>query len=197
MSFLLRIMHRSNLLSIILASLLFCSSCITTEQIQTTSPRPASGALLNTNTAGMGVFSVTVSTGDTTLPEDVQALRFQVDEILLKNNEGDWQALPAELNSFEILPNRELSKTVLTTRVEPVLYDSIAFSISDLFVLYSENAGGPIAWPKDQHLKEKLSFKPNVTTATRVEIILEPGASLLKDSNCHWFFVPFWTVESL
>ena len=177
--------------------MLVCVSCISTEQIQTTSPRPASSPLLNPNTAGLGVFSVTITTGETSLPDDVQALRFQVDDIRLKNNEGEWQVLPAELNSFEILPNRELSKTILTTRVETVLYDSIAFSISNLFVLYDENAGGPIAWPKDQPIKEKLSFKPDIEAATRVRIVLEPGASLLKDAQCRWYFVPFWTATSL
>ena len=69
-------------------------------------------------------------------------------------------------------------------------------SISDLFVLYGENAGGPIAWPKDQSIKEVLHIEPGVEAVTRVKIILEPGASLLKDENCKWYFIPFWSAES-
>lgn len=191
----MRIMLRPVILSVLVGAMLLYSSCISAEQIQTTSPRPASSSASNTNASGMGVFAVTVATGNTSLPEDVQALRFSIDEIHLKNNEGDWQVLPAELNSFEILPNRELSKTILTTRVETVLYDSIAFSISDLFVLYDENAGGPIAWPKNNPLKGQLRLKPEVNAATRIRIVLEPGASLLKDSNCRWYFTPFWVAE--
>lgn len=190
-------MRRSIMMCIFLLSMLICTSCISTEQIQTTSPRPASSPLSTSNTAGMGVFSVAITTGNTSLPDDVQALRFQVDEIHLKNNEGEWEVMPAELNSFEILPNRELSKTILTTRVETVLYDSIAFSISNLFVLYDENAGGPIAWPKETPLKGALSFKPEVESATRIQITLEPGASLLKDKQCRWYFTPFWAADLL
>lgn len=188
-------MHRSFVSSILVGSLLFLSSCISTRQIQTASPRPASSPLENTNTAGMSVFSVTIETGQTPLPSDVQALRFSVDEVHLRSEEGEWIVMPADFNSFEILANRELSKNVLSTRVEPMSYDSIALSISDLFVLYDENAGGPIAWPRDQPIKEPLSIDPDVGVATRVRIILEPGASLLKDPQCRWYFSPFWTAE--
>lgn len=188
-------MASSNLMCILIGSMLLLSSCISTEQIQTSSPRPASSPLANANTAGMSVFSVTIETGTTPLPADVQALRFTIDEIHLRSEDGEWKVMPAEFNSFEILSNRELSKNILTTRVEPMSYDSIALSLSDLFVLYDENAGGPIAWPRDQPIKEALNIDPQVGVATRVRIVLEPGASLVKDPQCRWYFVPFWTAE--
>ena len=171
------------------------SSCISTEQIQATSPRPASTGLVSANSAGMGAFSVTVTTGGSSLPGEVQALRFSIDEIHLRSKEGEWKVMPVELNNFEILPNRELTKNILSTRVETMAYDSIAISISDVFVLYSESAGGPIAWPRETPSKEALSVSPNVDVPTRVRIVLEPGASLLRDKKCQWYFVPFWITE--
>ena len=89
----------------------------------------------------------------------------------------------------------DLSKNILTTRVESVAYDSIAFTLSNLFVLFGENAGGPIAWPRDQRLTQKLEFEQGLEAATRVRIVLEPGASLLKDADCRWYFVPFWKAD--
>lgn len=143
----------------------------------------------------MGLLSIDLETGQTPLSEDVQALRFRLEEVRLHTDEGEWLTFPAELNSFEILPDRFLVKTILTTRVQPLVYDSIAIKITDTFVLFGENAGGPLAAPDDEALKIAVEMKPEVGEATQVRITLEPGASLYRDTNCRWFFVPFWTGE--
>ena len=181
---------------LLLMLLLVSVGCASTRQIETSSPRPR--ILPDESRAevfGMGLLSIDLETGATPLPADVQALRFRLEEVQLHTDEGEWLTFPAELNTFEILPDRYLSKTILTTRVQPLVYDSIAIKITDTFVLFGENAGGPLASPDDEALKIAVRMQPEVGQATQISITLEPGASLYRDTECRWFFVPFWTGE--
>ena len=142
----------------------------------------------------MGLLAIDIETGATSLPADVQALRFRIEEIRLHTDEGEWITYPAELNSFEVLPGRFLGKTILSTRVQPVLYDSIAVKLRDAFVLFGENAGGPLTLPRESPFKIAVNLHPKTGEATQVRIVIEPGASLFKDSKCKWYFMPFWTA---
>ena len=169
------------------------SGCMSTRQIQTSSPRPVNAPGLTDEAAGgMGLVSVDIVTGSTALPPDIQALRFRLDEVRLRTEEGEWLTFPAELNSFEILQNRDVQKTILTTRVQPLVYDSLALKMSDVFVLFDENAGAPLTLPKDKFFTIGLGVQPAVGTVAQLRIAFEPGASLMKDVDCHWYFVPFW-----
>ncbi len=175
---------------------LVVTGCASTRQIETASPIPRSTpGPTRAEAAGMGLLAIDIETGGTMLPKDVQALRFRVEEIRLHTDEGEWITYPAELNSFEILPDRYFGKTVLSTRVQPVLYDSVAITLSDSFVLFGENAGGPLTLPRDNPMKIALDIKPEIGEATQVSIAFEPGASLYKDAACTWYFVPFWTAR--
>lgn len=189
-------MSRVSILCLTCCGLWLFSSCISTKQIETTSPRPVFAPFSNRGTAELGIFSVTMTTGSTSLPDEVQALRFRVNEIQLKTKEGGWNSLPVELNNFEIVPNRNQSKDILSTRVQAVEYDSIALFFSDVFVLFGENAGGPVAWPRDQPVKDRLEITLEQDLVTRINLVFEPGASILRDKDCRWYFVPFWSVAS-
>ena len=180
----------------LLSVLLLATSCGSTRQIETSSPRPRvfPGAGSG-EAAGLALLAIDIETGNTTLPEDVQALRFRIEEVRVHQENGDWITFPGELNAFEILPDRYLGKAILSTRVQPLRYDSIAVKISDAFVLFGENAGGPVTLPKDQALEIAVEMNPTVSSGTQVVIAIEPGASLYKDNNCRWFFVPFWTAR--
>ena len=182
--------------SLLLFVLLFSAGCGSTRQIETASPRPVNLPGLAGNPAsGMGLLTIDVETGETDLPEEVQALRFRIDEIRLHTDEGEWITYPVELNSFEILPDRYVGKMILSTRVEPVLYDSLSLRISDAFVLFGENAGGPLTLPKDRPLEVAIKIQPEVGVAKQVSLAIEPGASLYKDDACRWYFVPFWRAR--
>ena len=172
------------------------AGCGSTRQIETTSPRPVNQpGLSGTPVSGMSLLTIDVETGETRLPEEVQALRFRIDEVRLHTDEGEWITYPAELNSFEILPDRYVGKMILSTRVEPVLYDSLSLRISDAFVLFGENAGGPLTLPKDRPLEVAVNIQPEIGEVTQVSLAIEPGASLYKDDACKWYFVPFWRVN--
>lgn len=140
----------------------------------------------------MGLVSVDIVTGSSALPPDVQALRFRLDEVRLRTEAGEWLTFPAELNSFEILQNRQVQKTILTTRVQPLVYDSLALKVSDVFVLFDENAGAPLTLPKDKFFTMDLGVEPAVGTVAQVLIAFEPGASLMRGADCRWYFIPFW-----
>ena len=180
----------------LLSVLLLATSCASTRQIETSSPRPrVFPGTAGGEAAGLAVLAIDIETGNTTLPEDVQALRFRIDEIRVHAEGGEWITFPGELNTFEILPDRYLGKAILSTRVQPLKYDSIAVKISDAFVLFGENAGGPVTLPKDEALEIAVEMEPTVDNGTQVVITIEPAASLYKDNNCRWFFVPFWTAR--
>ncbi len=142
----------------------------------------------------MGQLAIDLETGQTPLPAEVQALRFRIEEIQLHTDEGEWITFPTDLNNFEILPDRYLTKSILSTRVLPVMYDSLALKISNAFVLFGENAGGPLSLPRDNLLKVAIDITPEVGQASQVRLAIEPEASLFRDNQCRWYFVPFWTV---
>lgn len=174
---------------------LLVAGCSGTREIETASPRPLSTpGNVRAEALGMGQLSIDLETGASGLPDEVQALRFRIEEIQLHTDEGEWITFPTELNSFEILPDRYLYKTILSTRVMPVLYDSLALKISNAFVLFGENAGGPLSLPRDNPVKVAVNIKPEVGQASQVSITIEPGASLFRDQQCRWYFVPFWTT---
>lgn len=184
-------MYRTPCLLLIL--LFLSTGCGSIRQIETASPRPVNlPDNAGTPVSGMGLLTIDVETGETNLPEEVQALRFRIDEIRLHTDEGEWITYPAELNSFEILPDRYVGKMILSTRVEPVVYDSLSLRISDAFVLFGENAGGPLTLPKDRPLEVAIKIQPAAGEVTRVNLAIEPGASLYKDDACKWYFIPFW-----
>lgn len=175
---------------------MFGMGCVSTRQVETSTPRvfntpEASDA----NAAGMSILSVEFSTGETDLPAEVQALRFRVDEIRLRNDEGEWSTYPSELSNIEVLPGRAHRKTLLATRVLPLVYDSIAVQISDVFVLFGENAGGALTLSRDGLSTQEIHAKVEVGTPKQLQIVFETGASLTKDQKCRWHFVPFWIVN--
>ncbi len=182
-------------LSCLVVLSLCITSCVSTRQIETASPRPLNvPGSSRAEVAGMGLLSIEIDTGKTPLPDEIQALRFRIEEIRLHTDEGEWMTFPADLNSFEILPDRYLTKTVLSTRVQPIVYDSIGFKISDVFVLFGENAGGPLTLPGDRPIEIAVDLNPKVGEAEQARVTIEPGASLFKDQRCRWYFVPFWAV---
>lgn len=185
------------MVAVVLLSALITSGCMSTRQIETSTPR-----VFNTpeaedaNAAGMSLLSVTFRTGETDVPEDVQALRFRIDEVRLRTETGEWLSFPSELNNFEILAGRRQSKTILATRVIPQAYDSLAIQLSDIFVLFDENAGSALTMARDGVSRQRLQIEVETGSAKRLEVVFEPQASLAKTPDCRWQFVPFWTVLS-
>ena len=180
----------------LLGAIVLASGCASTRQIETASPRvfntPES---VEANVAGMSLLSVEMETGLTALPEEVDALRFRVDEVRLKSSNGRWLSFPAEQTRIEILPGRPLNKTLLTTRVLPADYDSLAIQIRDVFVLFGENAGSALTIPSNGVSYQSLELHVGPENPSYLRVLIEPGASLAKDTECRWHFVPFWRVE--
>ncbi len=175
--------------------LLLAAGCSSTRQIQTAPPRPA----LQTTTGTMEMtdlarFTVVVETGDTALPEAVQALQFRVAEVRLKPADGDWTAYPSDANVFEVSSGQPARTVILSTQIAPVAYDSLALVLGDIFVFYNANAGGPLTLPRDTPLTLPLVAHPTVDQPTMLRLRFEPAASLTHDANCRWFFLPFFEV---
>jgi hypothetical protein len=173
------------------------AGCGGTRQIQTAPPRPAPTTVRSTDANGqMALLTIDVVVGESALPADTRALRFRVEEVRVKPRDGAWETYPADVNSFEITSSRRAgSKTIFSTRIPPQRYDSLGLVLSDVFVLYDENAGGPLTMARGRPLELGVELDARAETPLRAELTLEPGASLTRDDTCRWFFLPFWTVR--
>jgi hypothetical protein len=170
--------------------------CSSTEQIRTAPPQPARAITGGPADAEpRAVVTVLVATGETPLPEAVQALRFRVAEVQLRQSTGSWVVHPADANTFEIRDGQPLRKAVLTTRIPPAVYDSLAFSLTNVYVEYDDNAGGPLTMPREEPLRLPIAFETLVDRPTTLLLTVEPGASLSRDPGCRWFFLPFVTAS--
>lgn len=174
---------------------LLLAGCSSTTQIQTAPPRPALPAPPDTTeTADLARLTVVVETGDTALPEAIQAMQFRIAEVRLKRADGGWTTSPSDANTFEVSAGQPVRKTVLSTQIAPVAYDSLALVLSDVFVFYDANAGGPLTLPRDAPLTLPLAIQPLTDQPTMLRLRFEPGASLTHDADCRWFFLPFFEV---
>ena len=172
---------------------LLAAGCSSTTQIQTAPPRPALEPSPDTvATTDLALLTVVAETGDTALPEAIQAMQFRLAEVHLKPADGDWVIYPSDANAFEISTGQPARKVVLSTQVAPVAYDSLALVLSDVFVFYDANAGGPLTLPRDTPLTFPLSSHPTLEQPTMLRLRFEPGASLTHDADCRWFFLPFF-----
>ena len=175
------------------AILLLAAGCSSTTQIQTAPPRPALTPPPDTTaTTDLARLTVTVETGDTGLPEAIQAMQFRLAEIHLKPADGDWIVYPSDAGTFEISAGQAVRKSVLSTRVLPVAYASLALVLRDVFVFYDANAGGPLTLPRDTPLTLPLAATPTTNQPTILRLRFEPAASLTHGAHCRWFFLPFF-----
>ncbi|MDZ4699021.1 MAG: hypothetical protein SH809_04880 [Rhodothermales bacterium] len=192
-------MAHSNLGLVVSAGVLviLLAGCGGTRQIQTAPPRPAPAAVRSAEVNGqMALLTIDVVVGESALPADARALRFRVDQVRVKPRGGVWETYPADVNSFEIAATRRAgSKTIFSTRIPPQRYDSLGLVLSDVFVLYDENAGGPLTMARDRPIELGVALDARAETPLRAELTIEPGASLTQDAACRWFFLPFWTVR--
>ncbi len=178
-----------------LAAGLGAAGCSSTRQIQTAPPQPAVPVTPDTSaTANLAALTILVETGTTALPAAIQAMRFSVAEVHLKPADGAWTVYPADVNSFMTAAGQRARKTVLSTRVPPAAYDSLALALADVFVQYDANAGGPLTLPREAPLRLPLQTRLDVGRRTALRLVFEPGASLSRDARCRWFFLPFFAL---
>lgn len=173
------------------------AGCGGTRQIQTAPPRPAPTTVRSAEANGqMALLTIDVVVGESALPAEARALRFRVDQVRVKPRDGAWETYPADVNSFEIASSRRVgSKTIFSSRIPPQRYDSLGLVLSDVFVLYDENAGGPLTMARDRPIELGVALEARAEAPLRAELTIEPGASLTRDAGCRWFFLPFWTVR--
>lgn len=169
------------------------SACSGTTQIQTAPPRAATSHSSEA-AALQAPLTVSFETESTALPADIQRLRFRVAEIYLKPKGGEWTSYPCDVNSFELAAGTRTRKTVLSTRVPPVAYDSLGITLNEVFVLFDANAGAPLTMANGTPLQLALDMTPGTETPTVLRLSMDPGASISRSADYRWFFLPFITA---
>lgn len=180
------------LVGCLLLGLVGCSSG--TREIQTTPPVAAVAPPDTTADADRALLTVVLETGATALPDAVQALRFRVAEVRLKPTDSLWTAYPADVNRFEVTNGTRTRRTILSTQIPAAAYDSLALDLSDVYVEFGPNAGGPLTMPRDRPLSFPAALDYSASDRATVRLTLEPGASLSQSDDCRWFFTPFVEV---
>jgi hypothetical protein len=180
------------LVSCVLLGLVGCSAG--TREIQTAPPVAAVAPTDTTVAANRALLTVVVETGATVLPEAVHSLRFRVAEVRLKPADSLWTTYPADVNRFEVTNSSGARRTILSTQIPAATYDSLALDLSDVYVEFGPNAGGPLTMPRDRPLTFPVDLTYADADRATVRLTLEPGASLSQSDDCRWFFVPFIEV---
>ncbi len=182
-----------NVARVLLVGCLFVfAACSSTREVETSRPRAYEGLEdaepENPRQARLRVF---MEPGDTELPDDVDQLRFRTAEIRLRRADGEWVRLPSDAGVTEIERGRRIQpKLVLDTRIAPVQYDSLAISLSHVFVRFNENAGAPLTTAADAPQRLAIELEASLDEPVTVYLRLEPQPSLKRTQDCRWFFVP-------
>ncbi len=190
----------TRLLLLLGASLVMATAmngCSGARQIQATPPQPAlsdSGGV--PEAPRRGYLAISLEMGPTTLPNDIQSIRFRITEILLKEKTKGWTAFPADINTFEVSRERSERKMILSTQVTPARYDSIAVAFNDIYVTFDANAGGPLTMARNRPVHLGTEAETRLDRRTLLRLTFEPGASIQRSEDCRWFFLPFLTVSA-
>lgn len=177
-----------------LAVLVLTAGCGQTRSIQALPPRPA----VTTDTLsealaaeGLARLEVRLRVGETPLSEEVSRLRLRLDEIRFHVDDGNWVSFPSSSGILTIARDDEYDRAVLSTQLAPVAYDSVEVVFAEVYIEFGTNAGGPITTARPPRAARRLILEPGLGSTTSVELVLNPGASLFRDSECRWHFLPF------
>ncbi|MDX1548005.1 MAG: hypothetical protein R3247_13500 [Rhodothermales bacterium] len=181
----------------LLCGLLTLAGCSSTRQIRTAPPRPAVATPPLEGAAPRGRLAVAVEAGPSALPDGAAALRFRVAEVRLKPAGAPWVMLPADPNAVEVAAGRPLRIPILVTDLPSARYDSLALVLSDVFVQYDANAGGPLTMPRGAPLRLPLALDVATGETAALHLRFEPAAALSRSEDCRWFFLPFFEVVGL
>lgn len=182
--------------ALLLLCLFVLAGCARTRSIEALPPRPVvvseAGELL---AAGLARLEVRLSVPEQPEREEVEAMRLRVTGVRFRNSDGTWRSFPAAGGLLRIDSREKLDRSVLSTQVDPALYDSVEVTFGDLYVEFDANAGGPIVSETAPTARRALHVRTQAGKETVVEVRLDPEASLIRDSDCRWHFLPFVTVE--
>lgn len=182
----------SRLLVVLALQAILATGCASTQEIETAPPQARNGSLDDDASAAREApLAVVITQGETPLPSDVSRLRFRVAEIRLHSRDGRWVRLPSDSAPIEFVSGgRSVRRTLLDTRVAPIVYDSMTVAFDDVFVRFGPNAGAPLTTSVDVPQRLSIALEPGAGTLTTVVLRLEPGASLTRTPDYRWFFVP-------
>lgn len=169
--------------------------CSSTREIVAEPPRPAETAQPDADPEPRVEVTVRLGTGRTTLPEEVAALRFRVEELHFHRRDSSWSAYPADVNAFEVRgAGVRPQRIVLATELPPAAYDSIAVVLRDLYVSFGPAAGAPLTRDPALTYAIPIPVDARPDTALTIDLTLEAGASILRAPDCRWLFTPFLTA---
>lgn len=183
--------HRSTLRSLWLGLLIVAVGCGDTREVRTQPPRPAIPLPAPTAVPDRTALTVTLAI-DESLPSDVAALRLRVGALWLKPGGEPW--LKRSVGSG-VVESGGPAVRLLTAQVPHRRYDSLAVVLTDPFVTFSPNAGGPLTIADSGVVRLPLGLDLGGRSTARLSLHLAPERSFTRSGEGMWRFRPHLSVR--
>lgn len=167
------------------------AGCGGVREVRTQPPRPVVSAADTASAPARTALTVTLDIAES-MPPDVTALRLRVAALWLKPAGQAWEKRPV---SSGTVASGEPPVRLLAASVPPRRYDSLAVVLTDPFVTFGPNAGGPLTVADSGLVALPLSLDLNRRRATTLRLRLDPAASLARDTTGRWTFRPRLSVQ--
>lgn len=131
----------------------------------------------------------------TSLPPDVDTVRFRISELRFRLRGGGWESFPISGAPVSVSAGEQATRVLLNTQIRPGAYDSVQVTLGDVYLEFAANAGGPVTTGQLPAAARAAALQLSAATATSLDLTLDAGASLSRDSACRWYFLPFLAVN--
>ncbi len=145
---------------------------------------------------GRGSVVVELRMSTTPLPPYLYSTRFRITEIHFRPEAGDWVRRLSDRTAFIADDAQRSVHTLLRTEIPVTRYDSLSVFLSDVFVQFSEHAGGPVS-VKGNPVTIPIDLTPASTRLQTVVLLYDPATSVSLDTSAsfpQWHFSGTFTV---
>ncbi|HEX7069808.1 MAG TPA: hypothetical protein VF190_03335 [Rhodothermales bacterium] len=188
-----RIRLRAALLALIVLGGV-AGGCGQTHSIQALPPEPVVPVDTTAEAlrrAGLARLEVRLRIAGSPLPDEVSAIRLRPTEVRFHATDAAWVSVPSSGGLFTIDRTAQDTRTIVSTQVAPAVYDSVEVRFGDVYVEFGPNAGGPITSADPPAAVRATLIDATVGAQRAIELVLDPGASIMQDAACRWHFLPF------
>lgn len=180
---------------VILALVASTTGCRRVNEITVSPPQPSETPAAGV-TAVRGSVGLELKTSTAPLPPYLQSTRFRITEIRFHPEEGDWVRRLSDRTTYIADDAPRSLHTLLRTEIPVTRYDSLSIFLSDVFIQFSEHAGGPVTIERNP-ITIPLDFTPDNVRHRTLLLLYEPAASVIIDTSAalpQWRFSGRFTV---
>jgi len=166
--------------------------CSTSRVVEMEAPS-VSDAFDHTDDEARGSVNVILHTSSE-MGSGIESTRFRVAEISFRRTTGQWIQRLSNREAISATRSHRSAVSLLSTELAAFPFDSLAISLSDVFVTYNRHAGGMLI-PEDDPIQLPITLLPDPTEAADIHLQFHPAESVRLDTMAlRWMFEPKFTV---